>query len=826
MKTLYKIITIVLFVVTLGTTANAQTAVDAYGQLSISGNKVVDKNNNPVQLRGMSLFWSQWISKYYRYETIEWLRDDWCVNVIRIPLAASQGGYEVDPTGEMAKVETVIDACIALGIYVIVDFHDHDAHNKLSMAQDFFGKVSLKYANSPNVLYEIYNEPLNVSWSNTIKPYCQSVISTIRANDPDNIIICGTPNWSQDVEQASFDPINQSNIAYTLHYYASSHGQSLRNKANTALSNGIALIVTEYGVTEASGDGNINVNESNTWWDWMDQNKITSCNWSIADKNENSAALVANASPLGNWSASDLTTSGTMVRAEIKANCPDYGVPPVITYQDVPSKVEAEDFSSMLGVQTEATTDVGAGLNVGWIGSGDWMEYRINALSAGDYNFDYRLAANGSTGSFDVFIDNNLIHSVNVTNTGGWQDWVTISNTGTMTAGQHIMRIVATGADWNINYIDISGLALVDCNGDANGTAFIDGCGVCAGGNTGNVPNASCSGACQSGYGPNGVFDDFTLETDPYNQVGGMFSWGEPTLGGDNNPNFRATLNRDDVAKQLDVTITQGQGEYVPFGFSFGDVLNPPTIDISNDGTFEFEINNSSTDDLTVSIAIKDINGNLINTYGSASGEPFADAWIHAISLSIDGGTSKIFAGDFSNGFHADYGAGQYVSTFDYSKVANIQITVVNKTSTGPPSYQPLAISNATINLLSARVGDCSGASNINNLPIDCHGDVNGTAAEDVCGVCAGGNTGVVPTTNPNDCVITGVNELDNTSFQVFPSPTSGQVHLSEEKSWVLYNLFGELISEGTSNEIDLSDDASGMYLIHVDGEVFRIIKQ
>ncbi|MBQ4796798.1 cellulase family glycosylhydrolase, partial [Pectobacterium versatile] len=109
-------------------------------------------------------------------------------------------------------------------MYVIIDWHSHSAENNRSEAIRFFQDMARKYGNKPNVIYEIYNEPLQVSWSNTIKPYAEAVISAIRAIDPDNLIIVGTPSWSQNVDEASRDPINGKNIAYTLHFYAGTHG--------------------------------------------------------------------------------------------------------------------------------------------------------------------------------------------------------------------------------------------------------------------------------------------------------------------------------------------------------------------------------------------------------------------------------------------------------------------------------------------------------------------------------------------------------------------------------------------------------------------------
>ena len=140
-------------------------------------------------------------------------------------------------------------------MYVIIDWHSHHAESYRSNAIAFFQDMARTYGTRNHVIYEIYNEPLQISWSGTIKPYAQAVISAIRAIDPDNLIIVGTPSWSQDVDVAAADPIAGTNIAYTLHFYAGTHGQFLRDKAQTALNRGVALFVTEWGSVNANGDG-------------------------------------------------------------------------------------------------------------------------------------------------------------------------------------------------------------------------------------------------------------------------------------------------------------------------------------------------------------------------------------------------------------------------------------------------------------------------------------------------------------------------------------------------------------------------------------------
>ncbi|MBC7388939.1 MAG: cellulase family glycosylhydrolase [Opitutaceae bacterium] len=300
--------------------SRAQTPVERHGQLKVSGNRILDKNNNPVVLRGMSLFWSQWIGKYYNFNTVKWLRDDWCSNVIRASMAVDQGGYATRPS-EKEKIIAVVDAAIELGIYVIIDFHIHDAPLYQSHSKTFFDEMSLKYKDNPNVLYEIWNEPLNVSWPDVIKPYSENIIEVIRANDPDNIIICGTRNWSQRVDEAAIDPIQRPNIAYTLHFYAATHRQTYRNYITTAMNRGIAVFVTEYGTCAADGNGDIDETETKTWWDFMERNFISYCNWSVADKVETSAVLKPRASVNGGWSTNELTLSGNLVRNHLRSLC-------------------------------------------------------------------------------------------------------------------------------------------------------------------------------------------------------------------------------------------------------------------------------------------------------------------------------------------------------------------------------------------------------------------------------------------------------------------------------------------------------------------------
>nr|USZ80401.1 ANC_GH5_2 [synthetic construct] len=297
----------------------ALETVSKHGQLSVDGVNLVDQNGEKVQLKGMSLFWSIWMPQYWNEATVDAIHNECHSNVVRAAMAVDNDGYLTDPEGQMELVETVIEAAIEDDIYVIVDWHEEHADNHLEEAKEFFDKISKKYGSYPNIIYETYNEPLDVSWSDVLKPYHEAVIKTIRANDPDNVIILGTPNWSQKVDQAAADPItDQKNIMYTLHFYAGTHKQWLRDTAQGAIDKGLPIFVTEYGTVNAAGNGAVDVEESQLWWDWLDENNMSYVNWAISDKDEGASALIPETTAEQVCQDEYLTESGKLVVAQNK----------------------------------------------------------------------------------------------------------------------------------------------------------------------------------------------------------------------------------------------------------------------------------------------------------------------------------------------------------------------------------------------------------------------------------------------------------------------------------------------------------------------------
>ncbi len=295
------------------------TVVQIHGLLQQNGNKIVDKNNEPVSFAGNSFFWSNdnWGGeRYYNAEVVSWLKDDWETTIVRAAMGVEDpGGYLDNKTENKNRIKTIVDAAIEKGIYVIIDWHSHHAEDNTNEAALFFEEMANLYGEYDNVIYEIYNEPLDISWSTIIKPYAISIIAAIRSIDPDNLIVVGTPEWSQRVDLAAADPITgYSNIAYTLHFYTVYHQQWLRDRASAALESGIALFVTEWGSIGYS----LVDPEANEWMTWCFTNKISHCNWAVNDKEEEWSILIPGASTTGGWSDDELTKAGKLARNIIR----------------------------------------------------------------------------------------------------------------------------------------------------------------------------------------------------------------------------------------------------------------------------------------------------------------------------------------------------------------------------------------------------------------------------------------------------------------------------------------------------------------------------
>jgi hypothetical protein len=132
--------------------------------------------------------------------------------------------------------------------------------------------------------------------------------------------------------------------------------------------------------------------------------------------------------------------------------------------------IQAESYTYMAGVQTEATTDAGGGLNVGWIDANDWMAYDITIPTAGTYRITYRVASPsaGTTLRLEKDAGTTQLGSVTVPNTGGWQNWADVSHTVTLPAGTYSIGVATTTGGFNLNYITVASTAAASARSQAD----------------------------------------------------------------------------------------------------------------------------------------------------------------------------------------------------------------------------------------------------------------------------------------------------------------------------------------------------------------------
>ncbi|MFP4014812.1 MAG: cellulase family glycosylhydrolase [Chitinispirillaceae bacterium] len=366
----------------------AQTAADSTpvalnGKLQVDGSKIVGEHGNPVQLMGMSHYWTIWgPQKYCNRDVVSWLVEDWKIDLIRVAMAANENSMSWVQFSEYQEklVDSVVQAAVDNGIYVIVDWHTHDLLTE--EAKEFFGAMAEKYSDCPNIIWEIFNEPTDQTWDE-ISEYAQEVTAVIREHS-DNLILVGTRSWCQRVDEPSLNPLPDENTAYVLHFYAGSHGSVLRRRAQTALENGVALFISEWGTTSADGgrkDTTVYKAESDEWIIWALDNDISMANWSIADLSESSAVLVSGATTNGGWDPeTQLSESGKYIRDWIRdVNTEKYGDGPVrlVIKKEGPGDVvvspEKEEYQQGDTVTLKAIADEDA-LFLQWQGSASGTE--------------------------------------------------------------------------------------------------------------------------------------------------------------------------------------------------------------------------------------------------------------------------------------------------------------------------------------------------------------------------------------------------------------------------------------------------------------------
>ncbi|MBP3597772.1 MAG: glycoside hydrolase family 5 protein [Clostridia bacterium] len=290
--------------------------LSCHGKLKVKSGKVINENGKEFIIQGISTHSISEFSQYINCETFKTLKEDFNINTIRLAMYTQE---ELGYSQELhLKIDEGVKYATELGLYVIIDWHilkDNDPNINKESAKIFFEEMAYKYKDYNNVIYEICNEPNgDVSWDD-IKKYAIEIIKIIRNHDKDGIIIIGTPNYCQKIEEAEKNPIEgYNNLLYSFHFYAGTHKKELREKLEKVVDSNFPVIISEFGISEASGTGNVDENEANIWINYLRKNKIGYICWNLSNKDEASAILNPGVQSLFNWNVEELSKTGLWLK--------------------------------------------------------------------------------------------------------------------------------------------------------------------------------------------------------------------------------------------------------------------------------------------------------------------------------------------------------------------------------------------------------------------------------------------------------------------------------------------------------------------------------
>lgn len=295
-----------------------------HGTLRVEGPNLVDAKGEMVQLYGMSTHGIAWFPQYINREAFQTLRDDWGSNCVRLALYTDEyNGYCSGGNKEELKqlVENGVSYATELGMYVIVDWHvlnDKNPNVHKEEAIRFFDEMASKWKDQNNVIYEICNEPNSGTTWEDIVSYADQIIPVIRKHDSDAVVIVGTPTWSQDVDQALKAPLAYGNVMYALHFYAGTHTDWLRKRAEECIKQGLPICISEFGMCDASGNGANDFVQASKWMELIEKYNLSYFCWNLANKSETSSVLKPECTKVSGWEESDLSEAGAWIRQQLR----------------------------------------------------------------------------------------------------------------------------------------------------------------------------------------------------------------------------------------------------------------------------------------------------------------------------------------------------------------------------------------------------------------------------------------------------------------------------------------------------------------------------
>ncbi len=304
------------------------TPFEINGVLQVDGTFLINNSGDPIQLRGMSTHGLQWFETCINANSLDVLAYEWGADILRLAIYVQEEGYETDPEHFLGLVDRHVDELMDRGLYALVDWHILNPGNPMSnveLAREFFEHVSATHGDKGHVLYDICNEPSGVSWSE-IRSYAMEIIPIIRANDPDGIVIVGTPEWSARPDLVVGNELPFDNVMYSMHFYAAGHGTEHRQIVRDAVGDGIPIFVTEFGTQETSGDGGNDFYSSDLWLDLLEENKISWTNWNYSDDERTGAVYEWETCFWHTYDDDHLKEAGVWIKDRISNPPDDFGM--------------------------------------------------------------------------------------------------------------------------------------------------------------------------------------------------------------------------------------------------------------------------------------------------------------------------------------------------------------------------------------------------------------------------------------------------------------------------------------------------------------------
>jgi hypothetical protein len=277
--------------------AASETDPVAHLPLKVVGTNILNDRGETVWLRGVNIASLEWTSdgQGHILQTVDVAIRDWHVNIIRLPLSQDRWfGYGPEQTdgGQAyhALVRQIVDRCATNQCYIILDLHWSDCNEwgrnigQHSMPDTnsvvFWRDFAPRFANHPAVLYDLYNEPHDVSWDVwlkggliTDKPNgrlakeppktfqavgMQTLLETVRATGAKNVVVAGGLDWAYDfsgiLEGCRLADPNGNGVIYANHCYDNKH-ESVDGWVSRmeAASSKLPVIVSEFGGNAGPG---------------------------------------------------------------------------------------------------------------------------------------------------------------------------------------------------------------------------------------------------------------------------------------------------------------------------------------------------------------------------------------------------------------------------------------------------------------------------------------------------------------------------------------------------------------------------------------------